>query len=260
MYGQNYKSMILELNASDDRGIQVVREQIKNFASTKRLFSTGFKLIVLDEADAMTNVSILIQVAQAALRRVIEQYTKNVRFCMICNYVGKIIPALQSRCTRFRFAPLGNAQIQDRLNHVVRCEGIMIDDAGMQAVLKSSFGDMRRALNIMQVLKTNLVCACVKQNADGECYLRDYRCPSTRRYAVYPQGALESAILRVFPFSVDVVRFKGVCAHRRDYQCFRAYYEVTLINVDLKCRQRCVCLSRRSLRMWRLILRQGRLI
>jgi replication factor C subunit 3/5 len=71
----------------------------------------------LDEADALTNV------AQSALRRVIEQYTKNVRFCLICNYVGKLIPALQSRCTRFRFAPLAVAQIQDRLDHVIESEG-----------------------------------------------------------------------------------------------------------------------------------------
>lgn len=109
--------MILELNASDDRGIDVVREQIKNFASTRKIFEKGFKLIILDEADAMTSV------AQAALRRVIEKYTKNVRFCMICNYVGKIIPALQSRCTRFRFAPLEREQIEKRLQFVMDTEG-----------------------------------------------------------------------------------------------------------------------------------------
>ena len=95
MYGEKqYKSMVLELNASDDRGIDVVREQIKVFASTRNIFNAGVKLIILDEADAMTSD------AQAALRRVIEKYTSNTRFCMICNYVNKIIPALQSRCTR----------------------------------------------------------------------------------------------------------------------------------------------------------------
>ena len=113
----------MELNASDDRGIDVVREQIKNFASSKRMVfganaeQRDFKLIILDEADMMT------QAAQGALRRgscltcsssmivlrcghrtVIEQYTQNVRFCIICNYVNRIIPAIQSRCTKFRFA------------------------------------------------------------------------------------------------------------------------------------------------------------
>ncbi|KAI8908981.1 P-loop containing nucleoside triphosphate hydrolase protein [Gorgonomyces haynaldii] len=144
MYGQHYSSMILELNASDDRGIGVVREQIKSFASTKKLFSSGFKLIILDEADAMT------QQAQNALRRVIEQYTKNVRFCLICNYVGKIIPALQSRCTRFRFAPLQEDQIRERLKFVIDQEQIQIDAPATNALLKLSHGDMRRALNILQ--------------------------------------------------------------------------------------------------------------
>lgn len=116
MYGAKYSSMTLELNASDDRGIDVVRNQIKEFAGTKKLFSSGIKLIILDEADAMTAD------AQAALRRVIEKYTSNTRFCMICNYVNKIIPALQSRCTRFRFAPLQPDQIRGRLQTVISSE------------------------------------------------------------------------------------------------------------------------------------------
>ncbi|KAH6561915.1 hypothetical protein BASA60_002674 [Batrachochytrium salamandrivorans] len=148
LYGEKFRSMILELNASDDRGIDVVREQIKNFASTRKLFSSGFKLIILDEADAMT------QTAQNALRRVIEQYTKNVRFCLICNYVGKIIPALQSRCTRFRFAPLASEQISDRITHIINSESMNITASGREAVLKLSKGDMRRALNILQAVHT----------------------------------------------------------------------------------------------------------
>lgn len=105
-----------QLNASDDRGIDVVREQIKQFAETRTLFSKGFKLIILDEADMMT------QAAQAALRRVIEQFTKNVRFCIICNYVNKITPAIQSRCTRFRFSPLPMTEVEKRVDMVVEAE------------------------------------------------------------------------------------------------------------------------------------------
>ncbi len=105
-----------QLNASDDRGIDVVREQIKQFAETRTLFAKGFKLIVLDEADMMT------QAAQSALRRVIEQYTKNVRFCIICNYVNKITPAIQSRCTRFRFSPLPILEVEKRLVGVIESE------------------------------------------------------------------------------------------------------------------------------------------
>lgn len=129
-----------QLNASDDRGIDVVRDQIKDFAGTRKLFSQGVKLVVLDEADHMTND------AQFALRRgasarpgptrcgprpdwppapaaVIERYSSNTRFCIICNYVSKIIPALQSRCTRFRFAPLSREQMVARTKHVIQAEG-----------------------------------------------------------------------------------------------------------------------------------------
>ncbi|KAI7896067.1 P-loop containing nucleoside triphosphate hydrolase protein [Mucor mucedo] len=144
LYGDKFKAMILELNASDDRGIDVVREQIKNFASTRNIYSSGFKLIVLDEADSMTNQ------AQAALRRVIEKYTKNVRFCIICNYVSKILPAIQSRCTRFRFSPLEVDQIDERLGVIVEAEGVNLTEDGKKALLRLSKGDMRRALNILQ--------------------------------------------------------------------------------------------------------------
>lgn len=146
LYGPHYSSMVLELNASDDRGIDVVRERIKDFAGTQRLMSSrsGVKLIILDEADSMT------QDAQAALRRVIEKYTSNTRFCMICNYVNKISPALQSRCTRFRFSPLRVDQIRGRLEDIIRAERIVVTDSGANAILNLSGGDMRRVLNLLQ--------------------------------------------------------------------------------------------------------------
>ena len=114
--------MVLELNASDERGIDVVRDQIKTFAATKTFSTTSscdLKLIVLDEADAMTSA------AQNALRRVMEKYVKNVRFIIICNYVGQIIPPLQSRCTRFRFAPLPLNCLQERMDYVIEKENIL---------------------------------------------------------------------------------------------------------------------------------------
>merc|ERR1712113_222837 len=117
MYKEKFKSMTLELNASDARGIDVVREQIKTFVSVKQLFAIGNptadmpKLVILDEADNMTAT------AQFALRRMIEQYAPNARFILICNYSSKIIPALQSRCTKLRFAPLTTDQIVGRLKY-----------------------------------------------------------------------------------------------------------------------------------------------
>lgn len=141
---KEFNSMVLELNASDDRGISVVRGQILNFASTRTIFNSGFKLVILDEADAMTND------AQNALRRIIEKFTDNVRFCLICNYLSKIIPALQSRCTRFRFAPLHSLQILPRLQYVAEQEKVEMTNDGEKALIALAHGDMRKVLNILQ--------------------------------------------------------------------------------------------------------------
>ncbi|XP_054711562.1 replication factor C subunit 5-like [Uloborus diversus] len=157
-----FGSMVLELNASDDRGIGVVREQILNFASTRTIFKSGFKLIILDEADAMTND------AQNALRRVIEKFTENTRFCLICNYLSKITPAIQSRCTRFRFGPLTNQQILPRLEHVIELEKLNVTEDGRKALIDLAQGDMRKVLNVLQcaslafdVINEDNVYACV---------------------------------------------------------------------------------------------------
>jgi replication factor C subunit 3/5 len=139
--------MILELNASDDRGIEVVRQQVQDFASTKSISfgpKVNVKLVILDEADAMTKE------AQFALRRIIEKYTKSTRFCLICNYASKIIPALQSRCTRFRFAPLDPANVTERLRYVIQQESLDVTDGGLAAIVRLVNGDLRKALNILQ--------------------------------------------------------------------------------------------------------------
>ncbi|XP_071849306.1 replication factor C subunit 5-like [Apostichopus japonicus] len=141
---KEFNSMVLELNASDDRGIDVVRGAVLSFASTRTIFRSGFKLVILDEADAMTND------AQNALRRVVEKFTENTRFCFICNYLSKIIPALQSRCTRFRFGPLALEQMMPRVQHVIEQEKVEVTEDGMQALVTLAKGDMRKALNILQ--------------------------------------------------------------------------------------------------------------
>lgn len=152
LVGKDYhSSLVLELNASDERGIDVVREQIKSFAATKTFASgpqTGLasavKLIILDEADAMTSA------AQNALRRVMEKFVRNIRFIIICNYVGQIIPPLQSRCTRFRFAPLPLPALQERLDFVAREEKLAVSEEASQALIRIANGDMRRVLNVLQ--------------------------------------------------------------------------------------------------------------
>ncbi|KAJ2898654.1 P-loop containing nucleoside triphosphate hydrolase protein [Zalerion maritima] len=161
IYGpENMRQMVLELNASDDRGIDVVREQIKTFASTRQIFSIrgggggfggsksgglgNYKLIILDEADAMTNT------AQMALRRIMEKYTSNTRFCIIANYSHKLSPALLSRCTRFRFSPLKEPDIRSLVDKVIEEESVKINPNAAAALVTLSKGDMRRALNVLQ--------------------------------------------------------------------------------------------------------------
>ncbi|KJX96773.1 replication factor c subunit 3 like protein [Zymoseptoria brevis] len=157
IYGnKNMRQMVLELNASDDRGIDVVREQIKTFSSTKQIFAGSFdksaqqstianyKLIILDEADAMTST------AQMALRRIMEKYTANTRFCIIANYTHKLSPALLSRCTRFRFSPLKEVDIRQLVDKVVREEDVNIAPDATDSLVTLSKGDMRRALNVLQ--------------------------------------------------------------------------------------------------------------
>ncbi|KAK0265147.1 hypothetical protein B0A54_12524 [Friedmanniomyces endolithicus] len=156
IYGnRNMRQMVLELNASDDRGIDVVREQIKTFSSTKQIFAgsfdktqsesiANFKLIILDEADAMTSV------AQMALRRIMEKYTANTRFCIIANYTHKLSPALLSRCTRFRFSPLKEVDIRRLVDKVIDEERVNIAADATDSLVTLSKGDMRRALNVLQ--------------------------------------------------------------------------------------------------------------
>ncbi|KAJ7309635.1 hypothetical protein JRQ81_007690 [Phrynocephalus forsythii] len=160
--GKEFSSMVLELNASDDRGIEIVRGPILSFASTRTIFKChGFKMVILDEADAMT------QEAQNALRRVIEKFTENTRFCLICNYLSKIIPALQSRCTRFRFGPLTPDLMVPRLQYVIEKENVDITDDGMKALVTLSNGDMRRSLNILQ--STNMAFGKVTEETVYTC-------------------------------------------------------------------------------------------
>lgn len=156
-----FNSMVLEMNASDDRGIGIVRGQILSFASTGTMYRSGFKLIILDEADAMTKD------AQNALRRIIEKYTDNVRFCIICNYLSQIIPALQSRCTKFRFGPLSTDQILPRLDTIIKEENLNVSEDGKQALITLSGGDMRKVLNVLQ--STSLAFSAVTEENVYSC-------------------------------------------------------------------------------------------
>ncbi len=145
MFGDEWKGNFIELNASDERGIDVVRGKIKEFARTSPLGGAEFKIIFMDEADALTSD------AQAALRRTMEKYSSICRFILSCNYSSKIIDPIQSRCAVFRFKPLTSEDVSEFLKSIVEKENIDIDEDAIRGLVMVARGDMRRAVNSLQV-------------------------------------------------------------------------------------------------------------
>ncbi len=144
MFGDTWNMNFRELNASDERGIDVVRNQIKQFARTAPLGDATSKILFLDEADALT------QDAQAALRRTMENYAETCRFVLSCNYSSKIIDPIQSRCAIYRFRPLTDEAISEEMARIAKKEGITIDEGAYLAIAYVSLGDMRKAINALQ--------------------------------------------------------------------------------------------------------------
>ncbi len=144
LFGETYDRNFMELNASDERGIDVVRNQIKNFARIMPAGDAPFKILVLDEADHLTAD------AQHALRRTMESYASSCRMILICNYSSRIIPPIQSRCAIFKFNRLDDESISDRLRYIADSEKIKIDASGLEAILYLAEGDMRAAINLLQ--------------------------------------------------------------------------------------------------------------
>ncbi len=145
LYGPGYRNFTLELNASDERGIDVIREKVKNFARTAAIASpVSFKILIMDEADSLTSA------AQHALRRTMEIYTRTCRFCLIGNYSENIIDPIQSRCSIFRFSPLDEKDMKTYVMNIVEKEQLEIIEEGLDAMYQASRGDLRKATNLLQ--------------------------------------------------------------------------------------------------------------
>ena len=160
LYGPELvKSRVLELNASDERGISIVREKVKDFARMqlsnppsgpageeyrKKYPCPPYKIIILDEADSMT------QDAQSALRRTMETYSKITRFCLVCNYVTRIIDPLASRCSKFRFKSLDEGNAGQRIKDIAQLENVKLEDGVVETLLRCSEGDLRKAITFLQ--------------------------------------------------------------------------------------------------------------
>src|SRR2546426_10569746 len=144
LFGERFQDAFKELNASDERGIDVVRTTVKEFAMMASLSSVPFKILVLDEADNMTGD------AQSALRRTMENYTNTCRFILCCNYSGKIIEPIQSRCALFRFTPLPEEKVVESLHRIAKNENLKSTEGGLKTIVEVAEGDLRKATNILQ--------------------------------------------------------------------------------------------------------------
>jgi replication factor C small subunit len=153
LFGNAWRDNYLELNASDERGIDVVRQKVKDFARTKAIGDVPFKVIFLDEADALTRE------AQQALRRTMENFTSTCRFILSCNYSSKILDPIQSRCVIFRFRLLEKKDVKNIVDRISQNEGLSISPEGFNALYEASEGDCRRVINLLQAtasISTNL--------------------------------------------------------------------------------------------------------
>ncbi len=144
LFGDAWQTNFREMNASDERGIDVVRNQIKQFARTSPLAGASFKVLFLDEADALTPD------AQAALRRTMETYAQTCRFILSCNYSSKIIDPIQSRCAIYRFGPLDREAVVEEIRRIAAHEGLTVTDGALDAIVYIAQGDMRKAINALQ--------------------------------------------------------------------------------------------------------------
>ena len=144
LFAKNWRENYLELNASDERGINIIREKVKNFARTKSIGNVPFKIIFLDEADALTPE------AQQALRRTMENYSATCRFILSCNYSSKIIDPIQSRCAIFRFKLLEKKDIAKIIQKIAEGEKLTINPDALELIYEGSEGDCRRCINILQ--------------------------------------------------------------------------------------------------------------
>src|SRR3972149_4283583 len=149
LFKGDWRSNFLELNASDERGINVIRNKVKDSARTKTMGDFPYKIIFLDEADSLTND------AQNALRRLMETYSEICRFILSCNYSSRVIEPIQSRCAVFRFKTIDKESMKTRINHITKEEKLKINEEALDSIYELSAGDMRKAINILQTAATN---------------------------------------------------------------------------------------------------------
>ncbi len=205
LFGDEWRQAFLELNSSDQRGIDTVRTTIKQYARTAPIGTVGFKILFLDEADNLTSE------AQASLRRMMERYSTSCRFILSCNYSSRIIDPIQSRCAVFRFRPYPPEAVRAQLERIAQAESTRVDPDALETMVTASAGDLRRATNLLQLTATHtdhVTVATVREYAtvplrrEVEAMLTtalrgDFLGARTRLYALFTErGASGEEILR----------------------------------------------------------------
>ncbi len=223
LYGRKMSPNIthMELNASDARGIDVIRTYIKDFAKARPPREVSFKILILDEADNMTAP------AQQALRRTMEKYTKNCRMILICNYSNKIIPPIQSRCVVFRFSSLNDDDIKDRIEYIAKNEKITLATNGLNALVDVSRGDCRRAINYLQS------CGTISKNINQDLVFRVAgEVPSDKIIEIL-QTAMEGQLQLSIKLLKDLIKEYGLSGRNIIKNIHREIYKLN-ISEDLK--------------------------
>ncbi|MFX1320424.1 MAG: replication factor C small subunit [Promethearchaeota archaeon] len=211
----------LELNASDARGIDVIRTYIKDFAKARPPLDISFKILILDEADNMTSP------AQQALRRTMEKYTNNCRMILICNYSNKIIPPIQSRCVVFRFSSLNNDDIKKRVKYIAQQENIALTPDGLNALTDVSRGDCRRAINYLQS------CGTISKKVDQEIVFRVAGEVPPEKIKEILQTALKGQLQLSIKQLYDLINDYGLSGQNIIKNIHREVYNLNIIE-DLK--------------------------
>ncbi|MHA1104814.1 MAG: replication factor C small subunit [Promethearchaeota archaeon] len=206
----------LELNASDARGINVIRTYIKDFAKSKPPLDIPFKILILDEADNMTSS------AQQALRRTMEKYTRNCRMILICNYSNKIIPPVQSRCVVFRFSSLNQEDIKERVKYVASKENLSLTPDGLSSLVQVSHGDCRRAINYLQS------CGTISKEIDQETVFRVAgEVPSDKTTNIL-KAALQGQLQLSIKLLEDIVNEYGLSGINIIKNIYRELYDLEI--------------------------------
>ena len=216
----NLRENFIETNASDERGIDTIRIKIKDFARTKPIGDAKFKIILLDEADALTKE------AQQALRRTMESYSETCRFILDCNYSSKIIEPIQSRCVIFRFKPLSEKDVEKYLERIAKSEKLEIDKGAIKAIFKECSGDLRKATNILQA------CASINKKITEDIVLQVIGKAKTKDVEELLKLSLEGKFLKAREKLLDLMINQGVNAEDLLKQIYSTIYELDIKDED----------------------------